>query len=207
MKCDAFEDRLNELLDERRHPESDAPLIEHVRRCAGCRETLAAHEALFDGLESRNLPSPEAALAERVVAALPERRSIAGTVLKWGLPLGLAAALLLALRPLLLDAPPPAAPTPPAETIVDGAPVAAQPDQLAQFNDSQVNDSQEQYLTMIRMTGHAMATLPNTVRRVATPANDNSPVAPLTNSFSAALDALRRTLPSKTSPIDGESQS
>jgi|GEM_PF-6277722 len=40
MQCDEFQTRLNSVLDERRDPDSDSQLSQHVQGCALCRETL-----------------------------------------------------------------------------------------------------------------------------------------------------------------------
>jgi hypothetical protein len=61
MKCTDFENRLNELLDDRLAPQDDASVVAHASGCADCREVLAAHEGLFRGLAllSRRTVSPE----------------------------------------------------------------------------------------------------------------------------------------------------
>jgi hypothetical protein len=61
MKCTDFENRLNELLDDRLAPQNDASLVAHANSCADCREVLAAHEGLFRGLAvlNRRTVSPE----------------------------------------------------------------------------------------------------------------------------------------------------
>lgn len=61
MKCTDFENRLNDLLDDRLAPQNDPILIAHAADCAECREVLAAHESLFRGLAllNRRTVSPE----------------------------------------------------------------------------------------------------------------------------------------------------
>ena len=68
MKCTDFEDRLNDLLDERRSPCDDSALHAHAATCADCRELLAGHESLFRGLAVLNhrIVSPE--LGNRVLS-------------------------------------------------------------------------------------------------------------------------------------------
>jgi hypothetical protein len=101
MKCTDFEDRLNELLDDRRAPQDDAALQAHAETCSECREMLLAQESLFRGvaLLQRRTPAPE--LGKRVLRELnapapalaplpsPSRRS-------WLPMLAAAAAVLLA---------------------------------------------------------------------------------------------------------------
>ena len=40
MKCTDFENRLNELLDDRLAPQDDASVVAHANSCADCREAL-----------------------------------------------------------------------------------------------------------------------------------------------------------------------
>ena len=202
MKCDAFEERLQDLLDARASLDADPQLAAHARQCPACRETLALYEALDDGLESRSQPEPSPQLVDGVFDRLTTGPRPTRKLWPLVVPIGLAAALLIAVRPLVFNAEQPAAaPQPPQNVWTDSPAPDALPMELIAGD-----PSQEQYLSMIRLTGQAMATLPDTVRRVAAPADD-SPVAPLTSSFSAALDALRSTLPSKPTPASGESQS
>jgi hypothetical protein len=102
MKCTDFENRLNELLDDRLSPQDDAALLAHAEHCLDCRETLAAQESLFRGMGTltRRTVSPE--LAPRVLAefnvaaptiALPPP---VRTPRKWLPMLAAAAAILLA---------------------------------------------------------------------------------------------------------------
>lgn len=70
MKCTDFEDRLNELLDDRRPPQDDPALQSHAESCSECREILLAQESLFRGvaLLQRRSPAPE--LGKRVLLEL-----------------------------------------------------------------------------------------------------------------------------------------
>lgn len=70
MKCTDFEDRLNELLDDRRAPQDDPALQAHAESCGDCREVLAAQESLFRGMAAlqRRVPAPE--LGKRVLREL-----------------------------------------------------------------------------------------------------------------------------------------
>ncbi|HEX7378780.1 MAG TPA: hypothetical protein VF278_16785 [Pirellulales bacterium] len=66
MRCEDFEVRLNDVLDERRTLASDAELAEHARRCGACGELARGYEELLAGL-SHELPPAPAWLAERAV--------------------------------------------------------------------------------------------------------------------------------------------
>lgn len=66
MRCEDFEIRLNDVLDERRTLASDAELAEHARRCGACGELARGYEELLAGL-SHELPPAPIWLAERAV--------------------------------------------------------------------------------------------------------------------------------------------
>lgn len=70
MKCTDFENRLNELLDDRLSPQEDAALVSHAENCLDCREMLAAQESLFRGMAvlARRTPLPD--LGTRVLGEL-----------------------------------------------------------------------------------------------------------------------------------------
>jgi hypothetical protein len=58
MRCDEFEIRLNEVLDQRRQPEADVGLADHSRQCGKCRALATSYQAVLEGLErSRPIPS------------------------------------------------------------------------------------------------------------------------------------------------------
>lgn len=50
MRCDEFEPRLNEVLDERREWLSDGELAAHARSCSACRELATSYEAALHAL-------------------------------------------------------------------------------------------------------------------------------------------------------------
>lgn len=74
MQCEEFEERLNQLLDRRVRPETDAALLAHAQMCSGCRETLEAQQALFDTLDSLDSPEPTADFSRRVVGKVVTQR-------------------------------------------------------------------------------------------------------------------------------------
>lgn len=115
MQCARFEDRLNELLDERLSPQCDAELLAHAQDCDACRELLAISEQLFLGLELCAYPEPSPDFAQRVVAAAARCEPASGQDLltrstsrdqkRWRVPVwvsvAVAASLLVATIPLL----------------------------------------------------------------------------------------------------------
>lgn len=74
MRCDEFEERVHESLDQRIAPSSQEPLKRHARACASCGELLAACERLYDGLHFFELPGPSRGFSERVVAHCSDLR-------------------------------------------------------------------------------------------------------------------------------------
>lgn len=75
MLCEAFENRLQLLLDERQCPEEDALLVEHASDCAHCRDVLDTQAGLFDTVRDWSVCNLEIDLVDRVVA-----RATAGDV-------------------------------------------------------------------------------------------------------------------------------
>jgi len=70
MQCETFEDRVNELLDERRSVSDDAALVEHATTCGTCRSTLDGYAALLTGLDAFDFQEPKTNFAEKVIAAV-----------------------------------------------------------------------------------------------------------------------------------------
>jgi hypothetical protein len=101
MKCTEFEDRLNQLLDDRRAPQDDPALQAHAATCSDCQEMLAVQESLFRGMALLHGRTAAPELGKRVLRELnapaptlaplpsPPRRS-------WWTILASAAAVLLA---------------------------------------------------------------------------------------------------------------
>jgi hypothetical protein len=68
MLCEKFEERLQELLDERMSPDGDEALLSHAELCDNCRDLLGLQEQLFAGLDACELPPLRAGFARDVVA-------------------------------------------------------------------------------------------------------------------------------------------
>ncbi len=70
MHCQQFEQRINDLLDERSSPARDPAVREHARHCGRCADLLRAYRSMVAGL--RDLPAPELEndLSDLVVAKL-----------------------------------------------------------------------------------------------------------------------------------------
>ena len=72
MRCREFEDRMNEVLDQRLAPEQDDLLLRHVGDCLSCRRMLAGQSALFAGLELLETPQPSSQFAAAVLVQAGE---------------------------------------------------------------------------------------------------------------------------------------
>jgi len=108
MNCSDFEDRLNDVLDERGHPQADPLLAEHADECDDCRTRLAGSRVLLRGLAKLSTPSlflpiQSRDFAQRVVAQVHQPplatapRPAARFWLACGVLLSSAAAALLAI--------------------------------------------------------------------------------------------------------------
>src|SRR5207248_11363836 len=68
MRCREFEDRMNDLLDQRHAPERDELLVRHAGQCPDCGRMLQGQAALFAGLEVLESPQPSRRFASAVLA-------------------------------------------------------------------------------------------------------------------------------------------
>lgn len=66
MQCHEFEQRLNDLLDERQSPERDQILAAHAAQCTDCRQLLVGQQVLLEGLRT----GPGVGLRDRFAAAV-----------------------------------------------------------------------------------------------------------------------------------------
>lgn len=101
MKCEEFENRLNQLLDDRLVPEWDAELRAHASDCGECRELARHYTLLLDGYAALVAPEPSPELAARVLDQLQAERP--RTAQRLALAVGMfatAAALLVAVLPM-----------------------------------------------------------------------------------------------------------
>ena len=67
MRCEKFESRLNELLDERLPLSKAADAEEHLRQCSACRDLARAYESVLAGLQQAAIPPEPAGLTRRIV--------------------------------------------------------------------------------------------------------------------------------------------
>jgi HAMP domain-containing protein len=100
MHCRDFEQRLNDVLDQRQRPEADPWLNAHAAQCEHCAQLLTGQRALLAGLSRAATPTLGRDFARRVVnekAMQPSRGAARRTWLALAACLASAAAMLLAL--------------------------------------------------------------------------------------------------------------
>jgi hypothetical protein len=213
MQCDEFELKLHELLDERRAPASDAPLVDHALKCAECGELLSSYETLLDGLELLPRAETPEYLAQRVLAEVVPRVHLAGNPpggkghptrgrFRLSPPTvasAIAASLLIVVGVTLYNMPPSADPPAPDST----APVAVpKHDTKAGKTEPVIADRGEP----IAPEEDLVASTARRVTKLWQESNVGSdppewldpmarPLIPVKDSVSAAFTAIRKTLP------------
>lgn len=235
MRCDEFEVRLHDLLDERQSPSADGALQQHARRCAACRDMLAVQRLLLDVVATTRFAAP-ANLSQRVAAALTvapaaapasrptaARRSVARS--GWWALASTAALLLLSLIARRSGAPVPdtlavsptttVSPTAELSPTTNADPASSIPttfdvfrvpfDQVARLtNVSQLAESTPLADVMqLADMRHWSPTYPPLRYVHLEPLADG--LAPLRESMSAAVDAVRRTMPRPAEGPDARS--
>lgn len=167
MRCDEFESRLEEILDERLSPASDPLLKEHAALCAECRHRAAAYESMLVGLGLCQAPSwddPE--LSERVLAEI-RRPALLHLVHSrpWTFATALLATAALILVVVSLSLRPRGdAPQPGPENLAHSPPhqPVEPPKPLEQTHEPQALDelaraAGDKYMVLMRQTGESVA--------------------------------------------------
>jgi len=102
MRCDEFEQQLDECLDRRESPTSDASLAAHVASCEGCRVRLNGYSNVVAATAALLQPATPVELSQRVLSelhALP-KSMVEARERSWNVPTSawaaLAASLLIA---------------------------------------------------------------------------------------------------------------
>ena len=67
MRCREFEDRMNDVLDQRLPPERDSLLLRHAGECRTCHQLLAGQAMLLAGIELLETPPLSANFATAVL--------------------------------------------------------------------------------------------------------------------------------------------
>ncbi len=179
MLCEEFEARLHYLLDRRQRPEQDNPLHLHASFCAECRELMEVQECLFDHLDGWETPLP-ASFGNVVVAQVVRQKDRRQSYTNWLAALAVAAALLLVLLPI--------------GHVFRNSRIVKQPEsqqQLAEVDPNFASTPERPRLTL-RLLNNVRHRTREDVDDLVVIADEFRPIA---TSFTAAISAIRRTLP------------
>ena len=211
MTCQAFEQRLQLLLDSRLTPQHDAALRSHAETCELCRERLAAQQVLFSVLRQRVVQP--ASLATHVMSSLPTRLNTApATRGRWSWSAGLVGVACAGLAcawwsPALPNPLPRANPRIPTAITTNVAAPNAEVRQaevamptitnLASNETLSANESLSAHETLgvYREAFESIATKIHSSSLEEVQATLEPGLNPIRSSFGLTLDALRRTLP------------
>ncbi len=200
MQCVKFEERLQQLLDERVAVETDRGIVEHAQSCPMCQSTLRAQDRLFTGLRAMSIPPAPRDLGHRVLDQMYITRR-ATQRRRWiVISLATAASLIVALLSFM---------GPLSEMARQNK---AENGGLALGVSGSFNSAQE--LANDRATEDLRLLLREWVSRISDQSIDSFDsvdrlaigMRPLALTFNLALDTLRRTLPGYNPPQHGEPQ-
>lgn len=220
MRCREFEDRMNDVLDQRLAPERDSLLVRHAGDCAACRRLLDGQTALFSGLELCETPplSSQFATAVLVQAEVIPVATIADASPHRGWSRTKTVAAIASLAAIALVAVfiafsrqqahvPPVAkipdqpvvpksnetiPTPPLKPVPPSA--IAKVDTTPRPSASG-KENYQGYRVMLNNFG---AQLPIAVEKIGEVEQATPAIRPLRASFSMAIGTLQRTIPNRT---------
>lgn len=218
MQCTQVEDRLNQLLDQRRHGAGDPELVAHCAICPQCRAIADAYAALEHAVSlAKAAPELPGDLSERVLSDIggitksltaAKRVSVSRAELSWKHWM-IAAALLVAAVPCALLLWSNQAPQ---ISLQESAAPFAEPGAVWQFDGNLAHLLDEAGPSgehVWRSTGRGIAELPRQVRRAAALSESvqlNAAIRPV----AVAWHALRRVLPGEAirpEPAEGKTGS
>ena len=191
MQCHQFESRVNELLDRRAALESDSALMAHSFVCADCAEVLSGYQSLMASVPLLDLEDGEIGPADRILAVVGPTKSRGESAYAWYWCFAVAAAVVLGALPWLSRRLDTAAP-PASASVTDLADHGQQsvPQTQEGAGDLWTAGRNERYLVMAEELA---------VRQLVWVEPVANGLRPVTSSMSAALSALRRTLPGSQS--------
>ena len=103
MRCEEFEERLNELLDRRLSPAADPFVQSHLTDCADCQALYDSLEAALAVVKRRPAAAPSPSFTEAVLSKVQterrRRRALLATCAAIAVLLAVAPALLAPRRP------------------------------------------------------------------------------------------------------------
>jgi len=203
MRCDEFETRLNDLLDRRVLPETDAGLCAHARKCATCGGLLEAQELLFEGLSALK-PTEASDMSAAVLAAVRQSsrpiKSVRWDGARTWFPWVAAAGIMIGMGALLSRLP----------NRIENNQLAVTPNpELVVPRAENRHPIHPEYVKIVQDTGETVALalrwpgVPLDDANVVGPDEDTpewveevtNGIRPLTRSMGAALDAVRSSIP------------
>jgi hypothetical protein len=222
MQCHEFEDRMNDVLDQRLAPERDGFLVRHAGECSACRRLLDGQAALFSGLELCETPPLSGRFASAVLVqaeVIPVATLADGiTRRNWkkkGIVAAIASLAVVALVVVVIglsrqkepNNPVAKAPVPPTlPNVVDVAKVPtakAAPSPVIAKAISEVRPApsslaKQEYQEYREMLNNFGAQLPIAVEKIDEVQQATPAIRPLRASFSMAIGTLQRTIPNRT---------
>jgi hypothetical protein len=231
MRCREFEDRINDLLDQRLPPERDALLLRHAGECHSCHELLAGQATLLAGVElletpplSTNFAAAVLTQSREIPVALEMNTPRSGKRNWLGILAGLvslAAVVLLAVwigmsrqenpaRPIAVNparpiAVKPASPAAPKKVEVakdSTPPKQSAPTSIANAVAPPPVAAKEEYQEYRDAINSLTAQLPSAVEKIDEVQQSTPAIRPLRASFSMAIGTLQRTIPSRATKRD-----
>ena len=216
MRCQEFEDRMNDVLDQRALPERDPLLVRHAGECASCRQLLSGQAALFAGLELLETPPLSSRFAEVVLAQSkgpiaigkePKTRRVKWVRLIAGF-VSLAAVVLVAVYigfsrqqdPVRPIARPAEAPKVPEIATSVPAPGKVAPEVAKVVLPPKISPAlkKEDYQEYRKAIDSLTAQLPTAVEKIDEVQQSSPAIRPLRASFSMAIGTLQRTIPNRS---------
>jgi anti-sigma factor RsiW len=176
--CEEFETRLNDLLDRRIAPDDDSQLCSHARRCRECAELMSAHLAVTAALKDLPPEAPDETFLFAVMNRFEQERT--GPTRRqrrqWlAISLVTAASALIAL------------------TLWRGT---TNPTAPAKIDDSSYDRLAEETQELATLVSKLQSEVMNELAEG---------FKPVTTSFGAAYDALRRAMPESTTSANAKS--
>jgi hypothetical protein len=228
MRCREFEDRMNDVLDQRLPPERDALLLRHAGECQSCHQLLAGQATLLAGVELLEIPPLSTNFAAAVLAqsreipvALEMNTRRIGKK-KWlGVLAGLVSLAAVVLVAVWIGSSRQQEPAGPAA--VKPASPAAAPKTIEVAKDSMPQKppaptsiakavapprvappvaAKEEYQEYRDAINSFTSQLPSAVEKIDEVQQSTPAIRPLRASFSMAIGTLQRTIPSRTTKRD-----
>ena len=217
MQCREFEDRLNDLLDQRLAPERDVLLMRHAGECLDCRQLLNGQVTLFAGLKMLDKPVP----SRQFAAVVLEKSGVSSASAlhqqprpksRWvAIAAGVASLAAIVLVGVLIDmmshqpqSPPVARqPAPPGASLAvanSATPPASVPPLAKAVTPPRVMPPvpvRPEYQEYRDAINSLAAQIPTAVETIDEVQQSSPAIRPLRASFSMAIGTLQRTIPSR----------